>query len=371
MRGQERTVLQVLSRSAGGIARHVADVSGTLDGEAGLRIEVAGPADLPIRIPATMHDLSIPEGALKGHLPAIKRLRSIIRELGCDVVHAHGLRAGIDAAAAARGLGMPVVLTVHNLVRAEIAGRAKAPLYKRAEDLAVVLADHVLCVSEQIARHLRSSVGRSAGKIEVLYLGLEDPGPVSRPADQVRLEAGISSSDERLCVSVSRLAPQKALHVLLEAIALLPRTRLAILGEGPLGAELRARAGALGIGDRVQFLGFRADASDFIAAADVFCLSSIWEGVPLAAQEAILLGTPVVATDVGGMPELIEDRRSGRLCSPNDVGGLRDALDEVLTDPAAAERYAGEALAALKRRFSRDRMLERLVSIYKEGVHAS
>lgn len=368
MNALDVTVLQVLGRSAGGIARHVAEITDALDSSAGLEIGIAAPPDLPVKMPKEIHALRIPDGPIRGHRSAIKELRSIVSSTACDVVHAHGLRAGIDSAVATHGLNVPVILTVHNLVRPEIAGALKAPFFRRAESLATRTADRVLCVSEQIARHLRGSVGSAAAKIEVLYLGIEDPPRPERPADEVRAEAGAGDPETRLIVSVSRLSAQKALHVLLDALRRLPAAVLAVVGEGPLEDELKARARSLGVADRTRFLGFRDDAHEFIAAADVFCLSSIWEGIPLAAQEAIALGTSVVATDVGGMSELIRDGHSGRLCSPNDVSGLAAALDELLTDRDLSRRYAEVARSELKERFSRPRMLERLSSIYKEAA---
>lgn len=364
----DRRVLLVLGRSAGGIARHVKEIAEALDEVGGLSIEIAGPPDLPIEMPKEIHPLRIPDGAIVGHRSAVKELRTIVSSVGCDVVHAHGLRAGIDAALATRGLDTSVILTVHNLVQPEIAGRFKAPLFRKAETVAARTADHVLCVSEQIARHLRSSVAAAASKIEVLYLGIQDPPEPQRDPRDVRAEAGAGNPGQRLIVTASRLAPQKALHVLLEAIALVPEVHLVVLGEGPLESELKATAASLGVDDRTVFLGFRGDAHEFVAAADTFCLSSIWEGIPLAAQEAIALGTPVVATDVGGMDELIRDRHSGRLCPPGDAGALAAAIQEVVTDRGTADRYATTARVELRQRFSRDRMLERLASLYKENI---
>jgi glycosyltransferase involved in cell wall biosynthesis len=115
----------------------------------------------------------------------------------------------------------------------------------------------------------------------------------------------------------------------------------------------------------VRWLGWRDDSEEWLNAADVFGLSSNWEGVPLAAQEAIILGTPVVATDVGGMPELIEDRSSGRLVPKGDPHALADALYEVLSHPSTAKRYADRAVADLRRKFSTDQMLARLRGAYE------
>ncbi|HEY7875209.1 MAG TPA: glycosyltransferase family 4 protein [Actinomycetota bacterium] len=359
----ERRVLLVLGRSAGGIARHVAQVTELLDGRSGLAIDIAGPRDLPIPMPKQPIEVHIPSGPIVGHRAAVARLRSIVADGGYELVHAHGLRASIDAGLAGRRLRVPVLSTVHNLVRPEIAGRMKAPLYRRAEGLAVRVTGKTFAVSEEIARHLRARVPSQAEKVEVLYLGIGDAPAVRRGRDEVRAELGLDPATP-LVVTAARLAAQKALHVMVAAVA---RCRtdpvLAIVGEGPLRAELESLAAGVAPG-RVRLLGWRDDVADFVAAADAFCLSSVWEGVPLAAQEAILLGTPVVATRVGGMPELVADGESGRLVPGGDADALALSLDEVVSDADLAHAYAGKANALLAARFSTSAMAARLEAAY-------
>ncbi|MDP9068074.1 MAG: glycosyltransferase family 4 protein [Actinomycetota bacterium] len=362
-------VLQVLGRSAGGIARHVSQLAGALDGRDGLTIDVACPPDLPIPMPKPSLDLVVPDG-LRGHGPAIAKLRGLVKEHRYDLVHAHGLRAGIDSAVAARGLAQ-VVVTVHNLVRDDIAGR-RAPIDRLAEPAVVRLSDRTLAVSRDIAAHLVAAARSSAHKVEVLYLGVGDPPQVRRATAEVRAELGLRSADRCLLVTVARLAPQKALPVMFEAVAgMSPRPLLAVLGEGPLEGELRERVADLALEEDVRFLGFRGDVADVVAAADVFCLSSTWEGVPLSVQEAILLGTVVVGTDVGGMSEVITDRETGRLVAAGDSAGLRAAVAELCGSPELRERYATRAREALVERFSTTAMLQRLSTLYRDGVHAT
>jgi glycosyltransferase involved in cell wall biosynthesis len=352
-------VLEVLGRSAGGIARHVAEITAALDGSDDISVVIAGPPDLPVPMPKDVRPVVIPNGVF-GHRRARRELRSIIAAVEPDVVHAHGLRAGIDSALAAKGSGAHVVVTVHNLVRPEVSGRLKALALKPAERMVVARADRVLAVSRDIATAL--SRGGPGGEIEVLHLGIEPGKRPERSAADVRRELGLAD-DAGLVVTASRLSPQKALHVMIEAMTAMD-AMLLICGEGPLEGELRSRAAELKIAERVRFLGFRTDVADLIAAADVFCLSSVWEGVPLAAMEAVQLGTPVVATDVGGTGELIADRVSGRLVPPGDPNALAAALTEVLANEDARRAYVEAARAALAHDFSTERMLERLREIY-------
>jgi glycosyltransferase involved in cell wall biosynthesis len=134
-----------------------------------------------------------------------------------------------------------------------------------------------------------------------------------------------------------------------------------------LEGDLRRLVAERKIEQRVRFLGWRADAADFIAAADVFCLSSIWEACALAAQEAMHLGVPVVSTDAGGMNELITDRVSGRLVPVGDAHALAQALSEVLDyDEADRKRVADAARATLAEEFSVETMVARLKDAYRD-----
>lgn len=353
-------VLEVLGRAAGGVARHVAHVTGALDGVDGLEIDIAGRADVPVTMPKQVRPLHIPQG-WRGHRRAVGALREIERDY--DVVHAHGLRAGVDAALAARKGGPPVVVTVHNLVQADIVGAARAVVYRRTEAAVVRLADRVIAPSRQIADHLRT-YGKDTRHIEVLHVAAESFARANRSSEEVRAELGLTPQ-EKLVVTASRLVKQKALHVMIDAIAELDGVVLAIVGRGQLETELRRRAAAKGVERRTHFLGFRDDVADLVAAADVACLSSVWEAVPLAAQEAAFLGTPVVATDVGGTGELIEDGVTGRLVPPNRPSALAGALADVLADPDRAQAYADAARARVAADFSATAMLGRLAEIYR------
>lgn len=361
-------VLQVMGRSAGGIAKHVADIAAALDGDGDLQVDIAAPGDLPVAMPKEVIEVTIPDGPVLGHRAAVSLLREAILKGSYDVVHAHGLRAGIDASAASGGK-VEVFMTVHNLVRPEIAGRAKAPLYRWAERISVARCDRVLCVSEEIARHLKAQSPRHAHKIEVAYLGVEEPPPQRRSSAEIREGLNIPTGAP-LVATASRLSAQKALGVMFRAVEGIPGAHLVVLGEGPQREELEQLAASL-LGERVHFLGFRDDVVDHIRAADAFCLSSVWEGVPLAAQEAILVGTVVVGTDVGGMSELITDGHSGRLVPNGDHVALASALTEVLNDVQRRTTYAERARAQLIERFSRKKMLVHLADAYREAAGES
>jgi glycosyltransferase involved in cell wall biosynthesis len=364
------SVLQVLGASAGGMARHVAEIVQALDGRAGMSIDIAGPTGWPIPMPKAVFPVDVPSGA-RGHGPAARAVRNVVLGGNYTVVHSHGLRAGLDCGFALRRTSVPFLASVHNLLRADVAGRGRYSLYRWAEPLLLALATRVLAASEEIAESLTRSAPRWAHKVEVLHLGVGEPPIVRRDRAEVRHALGLGANDP-LVVAAARLAPQKALHVLLRAVARLPdRVVLAVLGEGPLDTDLRARAQELGISQRVRWLGFRPDVVDYVAAADVFCLSSNWEACSLAAQEAMQLGTVVVSTDVGGMPELITTEISGLLVPKGDDAELARALERVLSDSKLRAAMATAARAHLDEAFSIKRMLDRLHDTYRTASRAA
>ena len=358
-------VLEVLGQSTGGVGVHVAEIVKALDGTDGLELEIAAPADLRAPMPKAIVPVPVP-GGLRGHGGAVRALRRVIGDGGYDLVHAHGLRAGMDTALAGRRAGVPVLVTLHNLIVPEVSGGLGARVYRRVEPFVVRLSTRTFVPSREMAERLAADAPRLASRIEVLYAGVGEVPEAVRSSSEVRAELGLTE-DQKLVVTVARLHPQKAIDVMLRAVALGPDdVVIAVVGEGPLESELRALAAALGISGRVLFLGRRSDVHDLVAAADVFCLSSVWEAVPLAAQEAVLLGTPVVATDVGGLAELISDRVSGRLVPKGDARALAAALTEVLASDVERKRLAERARADYSERFSRDRILERLREVYIE-----
>lgn len=354
----ERRILEVLGRSGGGVGRHVAEIVKALDGDPDLSIDIAAPASSLVGMPKPVIDVDIPGGPVRGHRAAVRRLRSVFDD-GYDVIHAHGLRAAIDAGLARRGTGIPLIATLHNLVHPEVSGFVKVRLYRRAEPIAVRLATRTFVPSKEMAAHLRAATPAYAERIEVLHAMTGSPPVASRDRAEVRTELKVPP-DGHLIVTVARLHPQKALPVLLAAAAILgPKVVLAVVGDGPQRSELEALAGA-----EVKFLGYREDAADYIAAADIFCLSSVWEAVALAAQEAVLLGTPVVATAVGGLAELITDGVSGRLVPPDDPAALAVALRDTLASEELRREFADRALADYRRNFSREAVLARLKDVY-------
>jgi glycosyltransferase involved in cell wall biosynthesis len=169
--------------------------------------------------------------------------------------------------------------------------------------------------------------------------------------------------------TVGRLETQKAQDVLLRAFAEVRRdgldARLLLVGDGRERGNLTRLAAALGVGDAVHFAGTRRDLPTVFAALDVFALPSRWEGTPLALIAAMAAGLPVIATPVGGVPDVVRDGETGRLVPADDVAALTAALREALQAPGTARRLGAAAREFAFARCSRSAMLRELQALYE------
>jgi glycosyltransferase involved in cell wall biosynthesis len=351
----------VLGTSTGGIARHVRMLAAGCVAR-GVAAEVFGPAQTDRDFGFSDTDLGqirftaveiAARPRVRGDLRAIARLRRLLAAWRPDIVHAHGLRAGALAAIAvafirptAYDKKPALVVTVHN---APPSGGTTGAVYHVLELIVARNADSVLCVSADLEQRMRAAGARRVGRALV---PAPAPAPAAQPEDvsaetraAIRAEFG-AGPDQAIVLAVGRLAPQKAFGVLLDAAArwddIEPRPLLVIAGEGPLAAGLRSRAASLGI--PVRFAGHRHDVPALLAAADVFVLPSVWEGQSLVLQEALRAAVPIVATRVGGTPDLTGED-AAILVPPADPESLADAVRTVLADPALAARLRQAAAA--------------------------
>ncbi|MGW0365594.1 glycosyltransferase family 4 protein [Streptomyces sp. NPDC002990] len=282
---------------------------------------------------------------------------------GADVVHAHGVRAGMRAALALRGRRVPLVVSWHGdgPAAAGALGRLSRILERQvARAAAVVLG----ASSDQV------DLARQRGARDARLAPVAVPAPASGwpepAADPGKARAELGAVERPLLIAVGSLVPHRGYSVLLDAArawrALDPVPLLVIAGEGPLRAELSRRIESEGL--PVRLLGRRRDAVRLLAAADVAVLPTRWEERAPLAQEALRVGVPLVATAVGGVPELVGE---GAVLVPyGDAGALADAVARLLEDPArrAALAAAGRAQAATWP--SEDDTVAQVLSVYDE-----
>ena len=293
------------------------------------------------------------------------RLARLLRRERADLVHTHTLAAANTLARLAGRLArVPVVSHLHIENHFRPTTRF---LLAGLDNATARLAAALVAVSEDTRRaYERQGYPR---RIRVVYNGV-DPSPAD--ANGLREELRIPD-DAPLVVEVGRLADVKGQRELLEAVADLPSARAVFVGDdlergGEYARELERHAAELGVSDRVVFAGQRDDAARVLAAADVLALPSWTEGLPLVVLEAMAQGRPVVATPVGGTPELVADGETGLLVPPRDPRALADALTRILRDPELRRRMGEAGRRRVEERFSAARMAQEVLAIYDEVV---
>ncbi len=289
---------------------------------------------------------------------AVRSLSSILHEFRADVVHSHEFTMAVYGAAAARRAGARHVITRHGGLYYATALRRRMALRWAVRRSAALVAVSVATAST-LERHL----GAGSAKLHVIPNGI----PLRTGArDRVRRELAIALG-ELLIVAVGNLYPVKGHAVLIDALAMLRDRswRLAIAGRGDEEEKLRRKAVSAGIGERVHLLGFRSDVADILAAADIFVLPSLSEGLPLALVEAMSFGLPSVASRVGGVPEVVTDDVDGLLVPPSDPASLATAIRLLLEDPARRSRLGDAARTRAIRDFAIGTMADRYERLYR------
>jgi len=308
-------------------------------------------------------------------LKDVRRMRGLLRRGRFDVVDVHGSQdTWVTAMARLAGGGAGrLVMTRHNTKRVRT-GWPNRMLYGR-------LIDHLIIVDEsvrQLYRPLldggvlkdgRISVIPSAYRADLFHEGVR--------GDAVRRELGLPGGALVVGVAGRLVADKGHIHLMKAAALLKPRLpgmTLVFAGTGPDEGKLRQQAAELGLDGGVRFLGFRSDIAEVEAAFDIAVLPSVGcDASSASLKEAMALGVPVVASDIGGARHIIEDGVTGRIVRPGDAEGLAAAILSIAQDRPAAERAADLARQDVRRRFSIDRLTDETLAVYASvmGRHAA
>ncbi len=295
----------------------------------------------------------------------VVRVPHLIGELRAEnpaVFHAHlNYPSSCRHALIAAGLaGVPAVVATVHLFPEGALGRLSSALQR----LAAPFIDSYIAVSHEVARRLHQQLHIPTWKIYVVHNGVAVPdgnAPVN-----ATLRAALTGGRARPVVLIAaRLDKQKGHRYLLEATPLVPEAVFVLAGEGPERASLEAQARALGVSDRVLFLGYRRDIPDLLACADLVVLPSLFEGLPLSVLEAMAAGKPVIASAIPGTTEVVIHGETGLLVPPGDPAALAAAIRTVLSDAQLAQRLAEAGRARVHRQFSAPDMVQRVAQIYE------
>ncbi len=328
---------------------------------------VAYGGGIPTNLKANPARLALLPGFLAAFSAAAWRLAGKV-----DVLHAHWTPSGLAAWPAARLRRVPLVVTTHgsdlNMVGKGPSAWLTRFLFKRVAA--------VVPVSQALADRAKE-LGAPAGRVQPIYLGVD--ARRFHPGDRAQARAALGLDVQRpRILFVGMLRTIKGADHLLEAMALVrqrfPAAALSMIGEGPELARLQDLARRLGLDDVVTFHGAQARAlmPDWMRAADVFVLPSLMEGRPISILEALASGVPVVASRVGGIPEIVEDGAAGRLVPPASPQDLAAALIDTLAETATGKDYARIGPEFIARSgLDWDGAAERYEALYLEAVRAS
>jgi glycosyltransferase involved in cell wall biosynthesis len=291
---------------------------------------------------------------------SIVAMRRLVRDLGPSVVHAHSAKAGMVARLACRPLGTPLVYTVHGWGFGPGRPMARGAVLWAIELLLTRYTDHYVVVSNFDGRLATHRLGIRAETLTVVHNGLPDCVERARPASS------------RVVAMVARDAFPKDYPTLFRAAAGLDAEVWCIgRGTDAPGFVESARAVLGGRVDRIRFLGERTDVAALLSRAGVFVLSSRFEGLPLSVLEAMRAGLPVLASDVGGIPELVATDVNGYLFPPGSALELEGLLRRLLDDPALRERLGNAGRQSFERHFALDATVEATIRTYGLAIARS
>ncbi|MCE5230682.1 glycosyltransferase [bacterium] len=291
------------------------------------------------------------------------RLARWLKASKADIVHTHQYASNITGVLAARLAGVPVIVShIHATHEWRVRSRA---FVDRFNDR---FRAGYLAVSEAVRDAFLDATGLGCkDKIRVLY-NVVDSAPVSPGDPAIREKWGIPP-DAPVVGTVARMVPVKAIDVLIRSAKLVvarrPEVRFVIVGKGKLLDELIGHAAELGIGENVVFTGEQLNIADYYGMFDMFALSSRSEGLGNVLLEAMRYGNPIVATRVGGVPELVRDGETGILVEPESPKALADGIEKLLADRELARSLAANA-SGFVRQFSRESYVETLQNYYEE-----
>ena len=287
------------------------------------------------------------------------RLRLILRKVRPSILHIHSTKAGLVGRLALIMMRRrpKVFLTVHSFVFDKRVRKWKRRLVGRIERRLLRYTDRIVTVSQALKDELVAEMGLREDKIQVIYNGIEFKDFPKPERSGIRIG------------TVARLAPQKGVDHFLRAAALVkkrcPQAEFFVIGDGPNRYWLDTIAQQLGIKESVQFLGFRKDALRIVAGWDVFVLASTRETFGIALVEAMSQGVPVVASNVGGIPEIVDGETTGLLAEVGNAEDFAEKICRLLEDRELARRMARAGNEFVRKNFTSERMIEEIQRLYE------
>jgi L-malate glycosyltransferase len=320
-------------------------------------------------------DVAVIDENKSGFWGILNQVKEHLRDRDIDILHTHRYKENIlGALLKKKGYAKQLIQTVHGITE-HFSGldRFKMDFYTRLNrHFSKKYFDRILTVSYDIENKIKGKFNNNQILTIHNAIDIENIRPVKKPT-QIRQELGIDEGAIVFGVA-GRMAPIKGYDIFLEAasniLKRLPHSVLVLAGDGPLKVGLEKIAENLGITTQVRFTGFREDITDILGALDIFVISSYYEGIPMVLLEAMALGRPVVATRVGGIPEVIEDGISGILVASGDAGALSEACQKIASEPNLRRALAEQAPKRISKEFSLEQQVDRILRAYNGVLKA-
>ena len=366
---EEKTTVLHLSTSSGpgGAERVISTLAATLNqGQFRIIVGLFRPGWLQGECEALGVRTSVMPLAGRFKLQWFRACLRLLRGERVALIHAHEFSAILCGWIVATLAGVPFVATVHgkNYFWEKLRRRVAYRLVSRQGTM--------VAVSQDLKQFVCEKVGVAENRVEVIYNGVAPAQTVTdEEAQQCKAELGISGCYPVLGV-VGSLYPVKGHRFLLEAMPEIirrwPKARLLVIGRGELEVALKEQVAQLAIGAHIHFLGMRQDVPRLLSVLDAFVLPSLSEGLSLALLEAMASGKPVVATLVGGNPELIDHGQTGFLVQPEDARDLAANLVKLLSDPGMMQQFGRQAAERVRQYFSMGQMVDRYRDLYARSL---
>ena len=307
---------------------------------------------------------------------AFLKLYSLFRRYRFDIVHTHTAKAGALGRLAAFLARVPVIVhTLHGHNFYGYFGKSFSKIIVFVERFLSRVTDKIIVLTGLEKEDLVKFKAGRAEKMRIIYQGLELENLFSDNLDKAKIRSGLGiAQGESVVGMVSRLEAVKGPQYFIEAALLLAKRiagiKFILVGEGKLRRKLEERVREAGLADNFIFTGWRDDALDVASVFDVLVLPSLNEAVGIVLIEAQYIGIPVVATNVGGIPEIVRHNETGVLVEPADPAALAQAVECLLTDKEKRRKLAGAAHAWVRGRFMAEDMVAEISKLYQE-MHAS
>ncbi len=303
---------------------------------------------------------------------AFLHLYRLFRSGEYQIVHTHSAKAGFLGRLAAWWAGVPVIIHTNHSFPVERNGNLRSKLYIALERLAGSVTDCIICVGEVLRQEAVAWKIVPDEKLITIYSGIDFSSYVpKRTALEMKHELCVEGAWP-IIGCIGRLSEQKAQHYLVESVALLrdeyPKIKLLLVGEGELRPLLERQIQEIGLSSNVSLLGERDDIADFLNVFDIYAMSARWEGVGRALTEAMYWGSPIVATPVNGVKELILHEETGLLVPPQNPKALASAIDRLVSDLEMAKRLGSNARRKAREIMDGQQMITAIEELYERLI---